>query len=340
MRDVARLAGVSVATVSKVVNKKGSVSPKLIQRVLSATEALDYHADQVARSLKVGDTHTIGIVIPDITNPFFTDVIRGVETEARVNGYSLILTDSNEDPDLEDVNLEMLLARRADGVLLSPTAHSLIGGRVARRRFPLVLFDRLCPGLKCSAVVTDNYEAAYHATRHLIGLGHQRIAIIAGRLELPNAFDRLEGFRQALQEAHLALPGEYLRRGNFQFESGYQHGMELMQLSERPTAVFSCNNEMTLGLMRALDELHIPCPEHVSVLGFDDFVWAANFRPRLTTITQPTLEIGKQAVQMLLAKIKSLKQGLEWDDAKVVALKAELRVRDSTAAPCPIVTAV
>jgi DNA-binding LacI/PurR family transcriptional regulator len=333
LRDVARLAGVSVATTSKVLNKKSSVRPKLVQRVLSAVAALDYQPDQVARSLKVGQTDTIGIVIPDITNPFFTDVIRGVETEARVSGYSLILTDSNEDPALEESNLNMLFARRADGILLAPTADSRIQGRLARRHFPLVLFDRICAGFKGSSVVTDNFGAAYDATRHLLTLGHRRIAIITGTLDLPNAFDRLEGFRHALQEARVVLPQEYLRRGDFQLESGYRHGRELMRLSDPPTAVFACNNKMTLGLMRALFEIPVPCPERVSVLGFDDFDWAANFSPRLTTVAQPTLEIGKQAVQLLLAKIESFNKGLDFDAERVVALKAELRIRDSTAAP-------
>jgi LacI family transcriptional regulator len=333
IRDVARLAGVSVATASKVLNKKGSVRPKLAQRVLDAMASLDYHPDHVARSLKARQTQTIGIVIPDITNPFFTDVIRGVETETRASGFSLILTDANEDPALEEANLNMLFARRADGILLAPTADSPIQGRLTRRRFPLVLFDRLCAGFKGSAVVTDNFGAAYDATRHLLSLGHRRIAIITGRLDLPNAADRLEGFRHALQEAYLPLPQEYLRRGNFQLDSGYLNGMELIRLPDPPTAIFACNNKMTLGLMRAMSELRVPCPEHMSVLGFDDFDWAASFRPRLTTVAQPTLEMGRQAVKMLLAKIESFNRGLDFAAEEVVALKAELRVRDSTAAP-------
>jgi len=333
IRDVARLAGVSVATTSKVLNNKGYVSPKLTQRVLSATEALDYHPDQVARSLKVRQTQTIGIVIPDVTNPFFTDVIKGVENEARAAGYSLILCDSSEDPALERSNLSMLFSRRVDGVLLAPTEGCWAPERVARRRFPLVLFDRCSLGFTGSAVLTDNFAAAYDATRHLIGLGHQRLAIITGRLDLPNAVERLEGFRQALQEARLLLRQEYLRRGDFHLESGHQQGLELLRLPDPPTAIFSCNNKMTLGLMRALYELGVPCPERVSVLGFDDFDWAANFNPRLTTVAQPTLEMGKQAVQMLLAKIESFNRRLEFDEEKVVALKAELRIRDSTAPP-------
>lgn len=333
IRDVARLAGVSVPTASKVMNKKGTVSPELTRRVLSAMEALDYQPDQVARSLKVRHTKTIGIVIPDITNPFFTDVIRGVENRARAHGYSLILTDSNEDPAAEQENLNMLFARRVDGVLLSPTVAFSAQDRLTRRRFPLVLFDRCSMGFKGSAVVTDNFQAAYDATRHLIDLGHERIAIITGRPDLPNAFDRLEGCRRAFQEAHLPLREEYLRNGDFQLEGGYQCSMELLRLPDPPTAIFSSNNKMTLGLMRALAELRIPCPERVSVLGFDDFDWTSNFSPRLTAVAQPALEMGKQAVRMLVDKMQATWEGVSSQEEKVVALKAELRIRDSTGPP-------
>jgi LacI family transcriptional regulator len=333
LRDVARLAGVSVATASKVLNKKGSVRPKLVQRVLRASEDLDYHPDHVARSLKTRQTNTIGIVIPDVTNPFFTAVIRGVESEARLQGYSLIFCDSNEDPSLERTNLEMLFSRRVDGVLLAPTEPNAAQDHLSRRRFPLVFFDRISPSFSGFAVVTDNLGAAYDATRHLIGLGHERIAIITGQLNLSNGLDRLEGFRKALQQAGLPLREEYLQRGDFQLESGHSCALKLLQLTVPPTAIFCCNNQMTLGLMRALSEFGVACPGRVSVLGFDDFDWAANFSPRLTTVAQPTLEMGKQAVQMLLRNIKSFKEPVNSDEKKVVMLRAELRVRDSTAAP-------
>ena len=333
IRDVARLAGVSVATSSAVINKKGSVSPKLTQRVLNAMELLDYHPNQIARSLKVRQTRTVGMVVPDITNPFFTEVIRGVENETRAHGYSLILCDSEEDPAVEQTNLNTLFARRVDGVLLAPTKGSVAQDRLIRRRFPLVFFDRVGPGFTGSAVVTDNLGAAYDATCHLIGLGHRRVGIITGHLNWSNGLDRLEGFRKALQQAGLPLHDEYLQRGDFQLESGYSCGLKLLQLAVPPTAVFCCNNQMTLGLMRVLRELGIPCPGHVSVLGFDDFGWAADFSPRLTTVAQPSLEMGKQAVQMLLRQIGSFKEGDEGDEGKIVVLKAELRVRESTAAP-------
>ena len=334
IRDVARLAGVSVATASAVVNNKGTVSPRLTRRVQEAMESLDYHPDQVARSLKVRQTQTVGIVIPDATNPFFTDVIRGVEGEARTHGYSLIFCDSAEDPAQERINLNTLFSRRVDGVLLAPTDSYAAQDRLIQRRFPIVFFDRLPPGFAGSAVVTDNLGAAYEATRHLIALGHHRIAIITGRLDLSNGLDRLEGFRKALQEAGLPLRDEYFLRGDFQLESGHKCGEELLRLSVPPTAVFSCNNKMTLGLMRALYENRVPCPERISVLGFDDFDWAANFSPRLTTVAQPTFEMGRQALQLLLQKIKCFRDKADTFAEKVIALKAELRVRDSTAPPC------
>jgi len=333
IHDVARLAGVSVATVSKVLNKKGSVRPKLVQRVLKAAEDLDYHPDHVARSLKTRHTRTLGIVIPDITNPFFTDVIRGVESEARIQGYSLILCDSNEDPVLERTNLEMLFSRRVDGVLLAPTEADTAQDHLSRRRFPLVFFDRVSPSFSGYAVVTDNVGAACDATHHLIDLGHKRIAIITGQLKLSNGLDRLEGFRKALQQAGLPLREEYLQQGDFRWESGYTCALKLLRLAIPPTAVFCCNNQMTLGLMRALGESGVACPGRISVLGFDDFDWAASFNPQLTTVAQPTLEMGKQAVQMLLRNVKSFNEPANSNENKVVVLKAELRVRESTAAP-------
>ncbi len=336
IRDIARLAGVSVATVSGVFNNKPTVKPALVEKVKKAMEALDYHPDQVARSLRVRRTFTVGMVIADVTNPFFTEVIRGVEKEAQGNGYSVILCDANEDPALERHYLGTLFSRRVDGVLLAPTGPPPAQESRVHKRFPIVLIDRVPLGFAGDAVMTDNFGAAYDGTCHLIELGHRQIAIITGHLNFSNGLDRLDGFRKALQEEHLALPDEYLRRGNFQTESGYRCGLELMRLPTPPTAIFSCNNKMTLGLMRALGELHVHCPEAVSVLGFDDFEWSAYFTPRLTTIAQPTYEMGRQAMQVLLRKLQASAEnnGLSGGSPETsIRLKAELRVRDSTAAP-------
>ena len=336
IRDIARLAGVSVATTSGVLNNKPTIKPALVERVRKAMEALDYHPDQVARSLRVRRTFTIGMVIADVTNPFFTDVIRGVEQKAQQNGYSVILCDANEDPNLERHYLGALSARRVDGVLLAPTSSALAEESRIHKRFPIVLIDRIPLGFSGAAVITDNFDAAYEGTLHLIHLDHRRIAIITGQLNLSNGLDRLEGFRKALQQEHLALPDKYLQRGDFQTESGYRCGVELMRLPLPPTAIFSSNNKMTLGLMRALREMQIPCPEQVSVLGFDDFEWSAYFTPRLTAIAQPSHEMGRRAMQMLLQHLQTSNDAehqCEENFEGVVKLKAELRVRDSTAPP-------
>ncbi len=333
LRDVARLAGVSVWTASAAVNNKEGVSDRLRKRVAEAMQALDYHPDYVARSLKARCTRTIGIVIPDITNPFFTDLISGAETEARKNGYSVILCDSGEDPASERNNLNNLFSRRVDGVVLAPATCEAVQDTLIQRRFPIVLVDRVPPDYKGSAVLTDNFGASYEATRHLITLGHQRIAIITGRLELSNGRDRYEGFRKAMQEAGLPVAEQYVAHGDFQLESGYLRGIELLRLLDPPSAIFACNNKMTLGLMRALRELHVSCPERVSVLGFDDFEWVENFSPRLTTVAQATYEMGIKSMDMLLSKLDGMKRSPGVSKDTIVTLKASLRLRDSTAPP-------
>jgi DNA-binding LacI/PurR family transcriptional regulator len=339
IRDVAKLAEVSLGTVSKVINGVHSVRPKLAQRVAAAMEALDYHPDYVARSLKIRRTQTIGVLVSDVANPFFTGVMRGIEGEARIHGYAVIFCDSNEDPELERSNLDTLFGRRVDGALIIPTNAHTAEQHLIRRRFPLVFIDRIPPNFRGSAVVADNLGAADEATRHFIGLGHERIAIITGTLSLSNGLDRLEGFRKALQQAGLPLHDDYLQRGDFLLESGYRCGLRLLQLPVPPTAILSCSNQMTLGLMRAMRELRIACPERVSILGFDDFDWADNVNPRLTTVAQPMLEMGQRAMQMLLLRMKSFGEGVIGEE-EIVVLKTELRVRDSTAPPFEAVDAV
>jgi LacI family transcriptional regulator len=335
MRDVARLAKVSVATVSAVVNGKGIVSTELTQRVKKAMVILDYHADHVARSLKVRRTNTIGVVIPDVTNPFFTDTMRGVEDEADAHGYSVILCNSREDPSRERRHLSTLYSHRVDGVLLAPLDPESPRNPLVQRRFPIVVFDRIPEGYQGAAVTSDNVQGAYEGIRHLLDLGHRRIAIIGGSRGISTALDRFEGFLKAMQEARIPVEDAYVKRTDFTLDAAYRCGLELLQLPEPPTAIFTCNNRLTLGLARAMSERGVRCPEGLSVVAFDDFPWADSFQPRLTTIQQPTYEIGRKAVSLLLSKIQ---KNLETPDAEpdpkwetVLVLKTQLRVRESTA---------
>ncbi|HLY62273.1 MAG TPA: LacI family DNA-binding transcriptional regulator [Terriglobia bacterium] len=333
IRDVARLAGVSTATVSFVINEKAHVSDELKRRVLDAIDALNYRPNNVARSLKVRRTQTIGMVVPQITNPFFGEIMTGVEFEAHKSGYSVIFCNSNEDPALETLHLNILFERRVDGILLSSSNPLHMGDRRSTRRSPVVFVDRTPPGYLGAAVVGDNLGASREAARHLIGLGHSRIAIITGPLNLPICVERLEGFRQALQEAVLPLADDFVKCGDFRSESGYLTGLELMRLPDPPTAIFCSNNTMTLGLMRALGQLGISCPEQVSVLAFDDFEWAASFRPQITAVAQPTREMGRLATEILIKEIEADKAEAGSEKKQTVVLANELRVRDSTAPP-------
>lgn len=333
IRDVAALAKVSTTTVSFVANGKGPVSEELRLRVIKAMEALDYHPNQVARSLRASQTHIIGMIVPQITNPFFGEIMTGVEDEARKSGYSVIFCNSSEDPELEKQHLNTLYARRVDGVLLSSNNASLISGHLVSRRFPLVFLDRTPSNFSGTAVISDNFEGSREATRHLLDLGHTRIAIITGPLDLPICAERLRGLVQALQDDGLHLQDSYLKTGNLRLESGYRYGCELMKLADPPTAIFCCNNSMTLGLMRALAELNISCPERVSVIGFDDFAWGENFHPQLTAVAQPTYEMGRLGTELLLMKMDRERNKIKAAKEEIIILPDEMRIRDSTAPP-------
>jgi LacI family transcriptional regulator len=331
MRDVARLAGVSTSTVSAVVNATVPVSEERLKRVREAMAALDYHPDEVARSLKTGRTSVIGVVVPDITNAFYPEVIRGVEEAAGEAGYGVLLCDSNEDPRNEEKHLTTLSARRVDGVLLACCAESTAYASTVRRRFPMVFVDRIPPGVAEGTVSTDNVHAGYMATRHLIELGHERIALLAGHLGLSPHQDRLEGFRKAMQESHLPVRDEYLACGGVQIENGLMTGRELLSLAVPPTAIMASNNKLLLGLLQALDERKVEVPGRISLLGFDDEAWNKYASPSLTAVAQDTYEMGKRSFA-LLRQIIGRPAGEDLPE-EPIRLAAELRVRNSTAPP-------
>jgi LacI family transcriptional regulator len=331
MRDVARLAGVSTTTVSVVLSETVPVSPARKKRVLDAIAALDYHPDAIARGLKTGKTHAIGMIVPDITNAFYPEVIRGVEYAAQSAGCSVLLCDSNENPDTEDQHLKTLFSRRVDGVLLACCAESKVYSTALRGRFPIVFVDRVPPVAVESSVSSDNVQAAIMATQHLTSLGHQRIAMMTGNLGLSPHRDRLEGFRKAMQEAHLPIMDEYLISGDVQTDDGLRACRQLLQLPTPPTAIMASNNKLLLGVLEGLTESGIQVPDEISVLGFDDYLWNKYFSPSLTAVAQSTFEMGNRACELLLQMINlTIADG---DAAKSVRLPTELRIRNSTAVP-------
>lgn len=333
MKDVARLAGVSTSTVSAVVNDNVPVSEDRKQRVLRAMAALHYQPDEIARSLKKGRTRAIGFVVPDITNAFYPEVVRGVEEAALEHGYAVFLCDSQEDARRENEHLIALFSRRVDGVLLACCSDSTSYETTLRLHVPCVFVDRLPASRAEGTVSTDNIQAGYLAARHLLDLGHRRIAMIVGKLSLSPHRDRLEGFRKAMQEANLAIRDEDLISGDVQIESGFDATQKLLTMESRPSAVIVNNNKLLLGLIQALDEAKISVPKQMSVVGFDDYAWNKYLSPSLTAIAQPSFEMGRQAFSVLLHLINR-------DDSvdhppKHLRLLAELRVRNSTAAMPP-----
>jgi LacI family transcriptional regulator len=297
-------------------------------------EALDYRPDHVARGLRLGRTRVLGLIIPDVTNPFFTEIMRGVQEVSERAGYFVILCDSNRDLARERKYLDRLRSQRVDGVLLASAGSDAAHLELARRQFPVVFIDHVPKGIASGIVGADNRGGAYKATRYLIGLGHRRIAIITGSLDRSVAVDRLEGFRTAMREASLPVHEEYCQRGDFLMESGYRAGWEFMRLAIPPTAIFVCNNRMTLGLMRALAELNVHCPDRVSVVCFDEADWATCFRPSVTCIAQPSYDLGRRGTELLLHKIEHPEEERSDQDTQTtVLLETELRVRGSCAPP-------
>lgn len=328
MIDVARSAGVSVSTVSAFLNGTSNVSPELTQRIEAAIATIGYERNAVARSLKTGATHTIGLTVADIRNPFFTDVVATIQNVLNRAGFAVMLCSSDEDTAKQDEQIKLLLERMVDGLIIAPAGEDEVMRRLVKStRKPVVLIDRMIEGLGVDAVVLDNTQAVYDAIQYLIGLGHRRIGYISGTPGTTTGRDRLDGYRRALAAAGIALDPALIRDGNFREADGYRAAMQLLTMPQRPTALFSANNLMVIGAMRAIRDLGLICPADISVASMDDFVWADVFGPRLTTVAQPVEAIGEQAARLLLDRLS----GKAAAQPEVLTLRGRLIVRNSCA---------
>lgn len=298
---VARQAGVSTATVSHVINKTHYVTDETRDKVLRAIQELNFRPNLVARNLRRQSSDVIGLIISDVTNAFFTSVIRGVEDVAHQNHYTVVLCNTDEDPEKERYYVEVMLQRQVVGLIMAPTTgnHEYLQD-LMNRGLRVVLLDRKAAGLDAPAVVLDNQRAAYEATAHLIELGHRRIGVVAGLAGLTTTQGRVAGYRQALAAAGIPEDPELIVTGDSRLEGGGRAVSRLMEQPKRPTAVFVTNGLMTIGVMRALHEQGLNVPQDVALVGFDDFPWADAFHPRLTTVAQPTYELGAEAARLLL----------------------------------------
>jgi LacI family transcriptional regulator len=323
--DVARESGVSIFTVSAVVNNKSHVGKILRERVENAIRKLNYRPNLIARSLIKQKTQTIGMIVPDIANPFFPMVVRGAEDAAQKQGYNLLLCNSDDNLEKEETAIELLLSKRVDGILLTKAAGDFrpsLRQMIDEVNVPFVLVMRTYPQLTKDAVISDDYQGAYEAVCHLARSGRRRIALISGPLKISNAKERWRGFRDALEANNLPYDADLVAEGDYRIESGFRAGHSL--LSRRPDGIYVANHLMTVGLLKAVDEMGLKCPEDFGLVSFDDYPWLGVFRPRLTTVELPKHQLGSEAAELLIQRI-----GGNHGKPVLKKLLPELRIRES-----------
>jgi LacI family transcriptional regulator len=296
------------------------------QRVQAAIERLNYEVNSLAQSLKSDRSQTIGLLVTDISNPFFTSLVRGVEDIANAAGYSVMLCNTDESADKELTYLRMLRRKRVDAILMAPTGvQQPLADQLIGQGFPLVCFDRPPPGAACDSVLVDNVGGSQQAVSHLLGLGHRRVGVITGLSGVGTTDERLDGYMRAMAEHRVPVDQALIRLGNSRLDGGYREMLALLDLPTPPTAVFTTNNLMTLGALGALQSRAITVPAEMAIVGFDDFEWAAVLRPRITAVAQPTYEIGVTATRLLIERIED-RGGPE---PRRVVLPTRLIVRES-----------
>ncbi len=326
--EVARRAAVSPTTVSHVLNGTRFVSHAARERVEQAIALLGYRRNEVARSLRRGSSHTLGLVLPDSANPFFAEVGRAIELAAFEAGFSLILCNSENAVEKERLYLGVLARRQVDGVILvSAGERSDSVSTFLRSGLPVVAMDRPQPGLSLDTVLADHRQGGWLATRHLVRLGHRRIACIGGPPRLGPGLQRVAGYRRALREEGLAFDRALLVHGDFHPAAGASAARALLRLRRPPTAIFACNDLMALGVLRAAAELGRRVPGDLALVGYDDIELAAFAAPPLTTVAQPKREMGREVVRLIVNRIRDGRLPPQREE-----LPVSLRIRESCGA--------
>lgn len=329
IKDIAKLANVSITTVSRVINEKSEgIGEATRQRVLDIIKELDYRPNSIARSMVTKKTKTIGLIIPDIRNPFFPELVRGVEDLASQSEYSIFLCNTDGDITRETEYIRLMKEKNVDGIIYACTYGTLskpFAEIIQMNTTPVVLIDRGLGDKKFSGVFIDNENAGYIATKHLLELSHSNIGCITGPSHIQNSQDRLRGYLKALTEAELPIDEQVIVSGEYQMEGGYQAAKTLLA-GKQVTAIFAFNDLMAFGVYQAAAEMGIKIPDELSVVGFDNLKFNELLHPKLTTIDQPVYEIGAQAIRMLLKRIVAGKKARN----KTVYLEPRLIVRGSS----------
>ncbi|MDL2078222.1 LacI family DNA-binding transcriptional regulator [Streptomyces sp. GXMU-J15] len=302
MSDVARIAGVSVSTVSHVLNRTRTVAPDTVRLVHDAVAACGYVPEKQARQQRE-EFGTIGLAMSAISNPYFADVVHGLDRRATKEGYSLLLAETHDDADTELRAVGELLRRRVSAIVLAPSGDAARTLSYARQAgIPVTVLDRFVRE-EVDQIGVENIESTARLVDHLAEIGHTRIAMISGRPGLATSEERVRGYRRGLERNNIPRRDEYLVPGDSQAPPAQHAVTKLLHLSRPPTALVVGNNQMTIGTMRGLRSAGIRVPDDIALVAFDDFEWSDLFQPRLTAIAQPTLMIGEQAFELALSRI-------------------------------------
>jgi len=315
IRDVAEKAGVSITTVSHVINDTRYVSDELTERVYAAMRELNYRPNTLARSLRSGHTKTIGLVIPDISNMFFAEISRKIEDKGFEFDYSVILCNTDDNSAKEGAYINVLIEKQVDGIIFI-SAGDDPQNQVKPMNFgiPIIIADRDIEGSNSDVVLVDNYQGGYDAVSYLISLGHKRIACISGPSPVTPSAQRLKGYYQALEDVGISIENYYIEAGDFRYESGETAMRELLKIGNPPTAVFACNDMMALGAMRAVYNHGMNIPGDISIIGFDNIPISKSVYPALTTVAQPIKEMADMIVEILLERMNQQRQRRRTDE--------------------------
>jgi LacI family transcriptional regulator len=307
--DIAKRTGASITTVSRVLNSKAAkyrISEQTEKLILAAAKDLKYRPNQIARSLRLRKTQSIGLVIPDISNPFFASVTRSIQTVAHKLGYSLVVCDTDENFDLEVDHINLLVAKGIDGLIVLPVGQRFDHlSLLTNEGIPFVLVDRCFEEIETNSVVVDNYHGAFEAVEHLIHAGHRRIAIIQGLHNTYTNKGRLRGYLDALRKHGIATDESLIVGNSFRKETGYHETKALITRPEKPTAIFATSDLITLGVLEALEEVQLRIPDDLSLVAFDEIEFSPFLRCPLTMVAQPKESMGEHAAQLLIDNIKT-----------------------------------
>jgi LacI family transcriptional regulator len=324
--DVAREAGVSTSTVSRVMNGNERVDPQLAARVTRVARRLNYRPNQTARGLRLRQNHVWALVISDIrTGPFFADVVRGVEDVAFEAGYAMFLCNADENPSKEAGYLQLAIAENVAGVILTPSGLSTDLAPLFDAGIHVVLADRKLPGQRVDTVVSDNIAGAMLGVAHLLQSGYRRVACIAGPLSATTGSERLDGYRMALAQAGSVVDESLVRVADFREQGGYEAMKGLLEQEPQPDAVFVSNNRMTAGALRAIEEAKLAIPEEIGVVGYDEISWTDLLRTALTTVSQPAYDLGHESARLLLSRLNGYS-----GSPRTVLLPTSLNIRASS----------